>query len=81
MKNSDMLSKSESIMSLIWRSVSENWVFPTAVGCYTFCDFFYPSSALFCTTPFFCAVIPTEMLLQVIMETNDIVAVHWWIWY
>lgn len=66
---------------LIWRSVSEYRFFATAVGRYSFGNCFCPSLVLFNAMSFFRTKIPSEMLLQVVTETSDILSFHRWIWY
>ena len=56
-------------------------VFFTAFSRYAFGNCFLPSLALFKAMSFFCTKISSEMLLQVVTETSDILSIHRRIWY
>lgn len=62
-------------------SISEYWVFATAISYYAFGYRFCTSLTLFNAMSFICTKIPPEMFLQIAMETGDIFSIHRRIWY
>ena len=68
-------------MSLIWKSISEYWIFSSTVRYYSFDVGFCTSPTRFNPMSFFFAEIPPEMLLQIMTETGNIIPVHRRIWY
>lgn len=76
-----MLSKSASVICLIWNSKSKDWVFSATVCYDSFIISLRTVVHLLYITLFFSIKLTPKMLLQVVSETRYIFAVHWRIGY
>ena len=68
--------KSASVIILIWKSISKQWVLSSTIFYYSLGVGFGSSLARFNVMSFFGIEIPSEMFLQVLTETSDIDTIH-----